>query len=53
MADITLFDHERRWKYDVNQSCSRSRNTPFHGYSLRGGPVTNIVAGQIVWQAGA
>lgn len=51
-ADITIFDPERRWTYDVNQTQSRSRNTPFHGYSFRGGPVTTIVAGKIVWQVG-
>ena len=50
VADITLFDPERRWEFDVNRSCSRSRNTPFHGYSLRGGPVATILAGQIVWR---
>ncbi|MBI1955368.1 MAG: dihydroorotase [Acidobacteria bacterium] len=49
-ADVTIFDPERRWTYDVNQTQSRSRNTPFHGYSFRGGPVTTIVAGKIVWQ---
>jgi len=52
VADITIFDPERRWTFDVNQSYSRSRNTPFHGYSMRGGPVATIVAGEIVWQAG-
>ena len=51
VADITVFDPERRWTYDVNQSYSRSRNTPFHGCALRGGPVATIVAGEIVWQA--
>ncbi|MGH9785032.1 MAG: dihydroorotase [Terriglobia bacterium] len=50
VADITVFDPERRWTYDVNQSHSRSRNTPFDGVSLRGGPVATIVAGRIVWQ---
>ena len=49
-ADITIFDPERRWTYDVNQTQSRSRNTPFHGHSFRGGPVTTIVAGKVVWQ---
>ena len=49
VADITVFDPERRWTYDVNQSSSRSRNTPFHGMSFRGGPVATIVAGKIVW----
>ena len=52
VADITLFDPERRWTFDVNESCSRSRNTPFHGYPMRGGPAATIVAGLIVWQAG-
>jgi len=51
VADITVFAPERRWTFDVNQSCSRSRNTPFHGYALRGGPVATIVAGKIVWRA--
>ena len=49
-ADVSIFDPERRWTYDVNHTQSRSRNTPFHGYSFRGGPVTTIVAGKIVWQ---
>ena len=52
VADITVFDPERRWTYDVNQSHSRSRNTPFHGLALRGGPMATIVAGKIAWQAG-
>jgi dihydroorotase len=51
VADITVFDPERRWTYDVNQSNSRSRNTPFDGAKFRGGPVATIVAGEIVWQA--
>jgi len=50
VADLTIFDPERRWTYDVNQSNSRSRNTPFDGAKFRGGPVATIVAGEIVWQ---
>ncbi|MBI4459737.1 MAG: dihydroorotase [Acidobacteria bacterium] len=53
VADITIFDSEHRWSYDVNQSHSRSRNTPFHGQSFRGGPVATIVAGKVVWQVGS
>jgi dihydroorotase len=52
VADVTVFDPERRWSYDVNQSYSRSRNTPFQGIALRGGPVATIVAGKIVWKLG-
>jgi dihydroorotase len=51
VADVSILDPERRWTYDANQSCSRSRNSPFHGVSFRGGPVATVVAGQIVWQA--
>ena len=52
VADVTVFDPERRWTYDVNQSLSRSRNTPFQGISLPGGPAATLVAGKIVWQRG-
>ena len=38
------------WTYDVNQSFSKSRNSPFHGHKFRGGPVATIVAGNIVWR---
>ncbi|MBI2816199.1 MAG: dihydroorotase [Acidobacteria bacterium] len=51
VADVTVFDPDRRWTFDVNHTFSRSRNTPFHGYSLRGAPTATIVAGNIVWQA--
>jgi dihydroorotase len=51
-ADITIFDPELRWTYDVNRSHSKSKNTPFHGRSFRGGPVATVVAGRIVWQTG-
>jgi dihydroorotase len=50
VADITIFDPERVWTYDVNQSYSRSRNSPFHGFKLRGGPAATVVGGRIVWQ---
>src|SRR5271166_6686409 len=49
VADITIFDPERAWIYDVNRSFSKSRNTPFHGHSFRGGPVAAIVGGSIAW----
>jgi dihydroorotase len=49
-ADVTIFDTETSWTYDVNRSFSKSRNTPFDGRTFRGGPVATVVAGQIVWQ---
>ena len=50
-GDVTIFSTQQQWTYDVNKSFSKSRNTPFHGATFRGGPVATIVAGQIVWKA--
>ncbi len=50
-GDITIFDPGRRWTYDVNQSQSKSRNSPFHKMQFTGGPVATIVSGRIVWSA--
>jgi dihydroorotase len=52
-ADITIFDTERSWTYDVNRSASKSRNSPFHGQTFRGGPVATIVNGKVVWTVDA
>jgi dihydroorotase len=49
-ADVTIFDTAAPWKYDVNKSHSKSRNTPFHGREFRGGPVATVVNGRFVWR---
>ncbi|HLH01640.1 MAG TPA: dihydroorotase [Bryobacteraceae bacterium] len=49
-GDVTIFGTEHEWTYDVNQSPSKSRNTPFHGHRFKGGPVATVVAGEIVWR---
>jgi dihydroorotase len=48
-ADVTIFDLDTQWTYDVQQSFSKSRNSPFHGRTFRGGPLATIVEGEIVW----
>jgi dihydroorotase len=48
-GDVTVFDTEFEWTYDVQQSCSKSRNSPFHGRCFRGGPVATVVGGEIKW----
>ena len=50
-GDVTLFSTSREWVFDVNESQSKSKNSPFHGRRFRGGPVATIVAGKTVWQA--
>lgn len=48
-ADITILDPELKWTFDASRSKSKSRNTPFDGWSFRGAAVTTIVAGRIVY----
>jgi dihydroorotase len=50
-GDVTIFSTDREWTYDVNQSASKSRNSPFDGKTFRGGPVATVVGGSIVWRA--
>jgi dihydroorotase len=49
-GDVTVFSPDLPWNYDVNQSFSRSRNSPFHGRTFRGGPMATVVNGQVVWR---
>jgi dihydroorotase len=49
-ADLTIFDPDLVWTYDVNRSFSKSKNSPFDGWTFRGGPVATIVRGRIVWR---
>jgi dihydroorotase len=49
-GDVTVFSMDAGWTYDVNQSCSRSRNSPFDGRTFRGGPVATVVNGKCVWK---
>jgi dihydroorotase len=50
-ADVTVFNPDRKWTYDVNRSHSKSKNSPFDRRQFHGGPVATIVKGSIVWQA--
>jgi dihydroorotase len=49
VADLTIFDPKREVKIDSSTFQSKSRNTPFDGWELRGAPVVTIVAGRLVW----
>lgn len=49
-ADLTIFSVDRPWTYDLKQSPSKSRNSPFDGRTFKGGPSATIVAGRIVYQ---
>ena len=49
-ADVTILSLDKRRKVDPSRFASKGRNTPFAGWTLRGGPVMTIVRGQVVWQ---
>src|SRR5713101_1383807 len=48
-ADLTILDPELAWTFDASRSKSKCRNTPFDGYTFRGGAVATIVGGRIVY----
>ena len=47
-ADVTVLDLDARVTVDPKQFRSKSRNTPFAGWTLTGAPVMTIVAGAVV-----
>jgi dihydroorotase len=47
-ADVTIFSTDRAWNYSVDESPSKSRNSPFDGRKFKGAAVATIVAGRIV-----
>jgi len=49
-ADLTIFSAEHEWTYNVKDSASKSRNSPFDGRSFKGAPMATVVAGKVVWK---
>src|SRR6202521_4034598 len=49
-ADVTVFSTDHSWTYDVKESASKSRNSPFDGRTFKGGAMSTIVAGKIVYK---
>lgn len=50
-ADLTLIDLNEEKKVDPDQFLSKSKNTPFGGWSLQGWPTMTMVGGRIVWSS--
>jgi len=48
-ADVTLIDPDLEWTVDIDNFQSLSRNSPFHGWKLKGRAVRTIVGGKTVW----
>ena len=47
-ADITIFDPSKEWTVDISKFQSKSKNSPFDGFTLCGKPEYVIVGGKIV-----
>jgi dihydroorotase len=52
-ADVTVIDPELSATVDVARFRSKSRNSPFHGWTLKGWPVATIVGGRPVHEVPA
>ena len=52
LADVIVIDAEREWKVDPQRFYSKSRNSPFAGWTLRGKVVKTFVAGKLVHEEG-
>ena len=51
-ADVTVIDPEVWWTIDPQQFKTKSRNSPFGGWKVKGRAVATVVAGQVKWQVG-
>lgn len=49
-ADLTLFDPDLEWTYRAAEGCSKSHNSPFDGWELRGAVTATIVQGRLVFR---
>jgi len=49
-ADLTIFSLDRPWTYNVKETASKSRNSPFDGRTFKGGPIATIVAGKFAYR---
>jgi dihydroorotase len=48
-ADLTVLDLEKELVVDIAKSRSKSKNTPFHGWSLKGAPWMTICGGRVIY----
>ncbi len=51
-ADVAVVDQQEQWEVDPAKFRSKSRNTPFAGWKVKGRVTTTIVGGRVVFEAG-
>ena len=52
MADVTVIDPDLEWTVDPARFRSKSRNTPFAGWRLRGKAVATLLGGRVTHREG-
>jgi dihydroorotase len=50
-ADVVIFDAKKQWTFDAAASRSRSKNTPFDGWTMLGSVIATICEGRVVFRA--
>lgn len=50
VGDVTVIDPDREWTSDREQTASKSRNNPFHGWRMKGKAVLTVVGGKVVYR---
>jgi len=49
-ADVTVIDPELKWTVDAAKLLSKSKNTPFDGWKMKGAAACTIVGGKVVFR---
>lgn len=47
VADVTVIDPNTEWTIDVNAFKTKSRNSPYHGWKVKGRAVAVAVGGMV------
>jgi dihydroorotase len=50
-ADVTIIDPDAEWTIDAHKFFSKSRNCPYHGWTVKGKVLYTLVAGEVRFQA--
>ena len=48
-ADVTIFDPDLEWSFDKGETASKSVNSPFYGWRLKGKTTATVVRGSKAW----
>jgi dihydroorotase len=51
VADVTIVDPAAEWRVEASALKSRSKNTPFLGWTMKGRAIYTLVGGRIVYEA--